>query len=125
MITQQRSLARQLIRRVVILSLIAILGITSAVIAGISATLFAARSTVIETADNAISDIELFMNAIQNDLEATGDSLDKVPSEDVSAVLREALDRKPAIFEVSLVDLNGNVQVQRRRVGTAEEETAV
>jgi GAF domain-containing protein/HAMP domain-containing protein len=103
-----------------LLSLIAILGLVAVVITGLVASLGGTQRQLIGTGTSAASTINEFINVIKEDLLATGDAL--ATSHDPGEILRRALDRdrELRIFELAIIDPQGRVLEQRRRVGQAE-----
>jgi len=110
------SLGRQIQRRVVLLSAIAIF--SSLVAVGL--TLMVVLQTIQLRLNNASSTIALtfesFLGNVQSDLVSTGAALENVPSHETD-LLRQLLQRQLSIFELMLVDKQGHVLIQRRRVG--------
>jgi len=114
---QTGSLSAQLLRQVAILGFIAIVGVLSAVILGITATLVQSQQDLQHTSANAARTFDLFWQDMYSDLVAVGDSVTLV--EDTDELFRAALDRHPPIFDIKLVNSQGNILAQRQRVGTS------
>jgi len=117
------ALSRRLVRWVALLSLIAIAGLIVAVIVGLLGTLQTVQRKLDDTATTAVRAFDQFLGGIESDLLATSDALSlsaggtQATSDDVSKLLRHTLDRQFAIFELTLVNPQGQVLAQRRRVG--------
>lgn len=116
------TLSNQLVRRVMLLSLIAILGLVAAVVVGLVGTLQSTQRQLDEMGALAARAFDDFLSGIENDLLATSGALAATP--DASQVFRRALERQSAIFELILVDPQGHVLAQRRRVGEVEPRLA-
>jgi len=113
-------LSGQLVRRVALLSLIAILGLGAAVYASLSATLRGVQRQLDVAGSTAARAFDLFLGRIQSDMLSLGDTL--VADPEIKEVFRRTLDRQSAIFELALVDPQGHVLVQRRRVGGGKDQ---
>ncbi len=108
-------LSAQGIRRVVSLSLIAVLSLGFALVIGLLSTLERAQSQLEETAAKSVQLFDDFIGDIKQDLTITSSILPT--SRDINKPLRLILNRQPAIFETLLVNKQGQVMIQRRRVG--------
>ena len=108
-------LSAQGIRRVVSLSLIAVLSLGFALVIGLLSILERAQSQLEETAAESVQLFDDFIGDIKQDLTITSSILPT--SRDINKPLRLILNRQPAIFETLLVDKQGQVMIQRRRVG--------
>ncbi|GEM_PF-1256395 len=110
------SLGRQIQRRVVLLSAVAIF--SSLVAVGL--TLLVVLQTIQLRLNNASSTVALtfesFLGNVQSDLVATSAALQNYSSHNAN-LLRQLLQRQLSIFELMVVDKSGNVLLQRRRVG--------
>lgn len=107
-----------LVRRVIILSLIAILAIIAVIVVSLGASLETSHGQLDEAGLIAAHTFDDFLGSIEDDLLATSDSL--ATTRDTNSVFQRVLGRQPVIFELLLVDPQGQVLVQRRRVGKAE-----
>jgi signal transduction histidine kinase/HAMP domain-containing protein len=108
-------LSGQIGRRVGLLSLVAIVGILAAIFASLTATLQGAQRRLDEAGSAATRAFDQFLGSIKSDIRSLSDALSASPQ--VNTVFQRTLDRQPAIFELTLVDLEGHVLFQRRRVG--------
>jgi GAF domain-containing protein/HAMP domain-containing protein len=111
-------LSRQLTRRVALLSLIAILGLVAVVVIGLVSSLQATQRQLDQAGSTATIAIDDLLSNIKDNLLATSDTLAITSARDEA--LRRALNRQSAIFELIVIDPQGQVLAQRRRVGEAE-----
>ncbi len=114
-ITRRHSLANQLTNRVSVLSLIAISGLLIALVAGLITTLLLSQQELSRAGANAARSFDVFLSSLETDLQATADNLPNSTS--FVDVTRTALQREPAIFELSVINADGKLLSQRQRVG--------
>ena len=114
-ITRRHSLANQLTNRVSVLSLIAISGLLIALVAGLITTLLLSQQELSRAGANAARSFDVFLSSLETDLQATADNLPNSTS--FVDVTRTALQREPAIFELSVINAEGKLLSQRQRVG--------
>lgn len=112
---RRNALSRQLIQRIILLSLIAVLGLILAGFIGLTNTLQAARRELNDAAVTSARTFDDFMGKVSRDLLLTGEALPL--SKDTEAILRRVLKRQPAVFELLLLNQDGQVMAHRRRVG--------
>ncbi len=110
---RQSTLTAQIVQRTLLLSLIAVVAIVLAFGGIAAATFSAAQRDVNDIGADAAREFDLFLTAIESDLQAVAASLG-VPDA-VEQGLRAALQRHDEIFELSYFDPYGNVIAQRRR----------
>lgn len=115
MIQNLRSLGMRLRVRVIILSLIALIGILLVIVSSSMVWLLLAHREIVMESEQAAREFDLFMVEIRSDLTGVGDALAVI--DDQNHILRDLLARHPAIFEVSVIDPDGQTILQRRRVG--------
>jgi putative methionine-R-sulfoxide reductase with GAF domain len=113
-----RTISRQLLTRVLLLSLIAILGLIALIIVGLRASLQTTQSQLNDASASASLNFATFLRDIEGDLKATSDAA--TLTYDREGLLVSTLTRQPAIFELQLVNPKGRVLTQRRRVGAGE-----
>ncbi len=112
--SQTNTLRTQIVRRVVILSLIAILAIVVTIAVSLRASLQDTRKQLDEAGLMAARTFDDFLGSMVKDLLATSDAL--ATTNDANDTFRRTLDRQSAIFELAVIDPQGNVLYQRRRV---------
>ncbi len=112
---QRKSLSAQLIRRVAILAGISILGLSMMIYISLVGSLDNTENQLQEAGQEAATAFEQFLTAMESDLQATGASLSTTQNPDF--VFQQALSRQPSIFEMVIVDPQGNILAQRRRIG--------
>ncbi len=112
-------LSRQLSQRGRLLSLIAVLALIALSVVGLGASLQNTQSQLNDASVSAALDFTVFLKDIQGDLKATSDSLATTSSPE--NLFARTLNRQSSIFELVLVDPQGQVLAQRRRVGIGEE----
>jgi len=113
------TLSSQLRRQVLVLSIIAVVGLVALIAIGLNSALQTTQRTLSGEADTSAINFAKFISNIQSDLTATSASLTN--TNDIERVLRDALDRQPAIFELSYVDPTGRVIAQRQRVSATQQ----
>lgn len=111
-------LSRQLFRRILILSLIGVFGLIFAVSVTLFSTLRNIESELTSTGQTAAHTFDQFLSELGSDLLATGDAV--LQADDTNSIFRHALERQFAIFELILLDPQGEILAQRRRAGTSE-----
>lgn len=111
------SLTRQLFRRIITLSLLAVLSLLAAGGVGLLSMQVLAQHDLDLSGSNAAHNFDLFMANITYDVKSVGDSLHATDS---TRMFRDMLDRHPGIFELSLLNLQGDILEQRRRVGSSD-----
>jgi signal transduction histidine kinase/CheY-like chemotaxis protein/HAMP domain-containing protein len=104
-----------------LISLVAILGLVAVIAVGLGASLQSTQRQLDEAGSTAARVFDKFLSNIESDLVATGGAL--ATARDANEVLRRTLGRQSAVFELILVDPQGKVLAQRRRVGGAEQPT--
>ena len=119
----QKSLRTQLFLRIIMVSTIALIGIALSITFIAYNSLLLSQRNVMEAADHAARDFDVFLVAIESDLLAVGDTLSTV--DDINAALFQVLERNPPVFEVSFVTANGQIHANRRRVGGAAAASSV
>ncbi len=112
-------LSRQLIRRIVLLSSIAIVALLIAIAAALSRDVQTVQGEINETSLTAARTFDQFLGGIQSDLFATSDAL--VTTNDMDELFRRVLERQFPVFELTYVDPEGNIIAQRRRSGISGE----
>lgn len=115
---QAGSLSRQLSQRVLLLSLVALLGLLALVGVGLQSSFQSTQNRLILAKDTAHNTFIRFLGVLTGDLQATSDAL--TTTKNVDDVFRRTLERQPAIFELTYVNTVGQVIDQRRRVGQGE-----
>lgn len=113
-------LGNQISRRGRLLSLIAILALVTLSVVGLGASLQNTGRQLDEAIASATLTFNVFINNIKGDLTATSDALSTTT--DPVSLLSRTLNRQPTIFELVLVDPQGKVLAQRRRVSIGEQE---
>lgn len=111
------SLTRQLFRRIITLSLLAVLSLLAAGGVGLLSMQVLAQHDLDLSGSSAAHNFDLFMANITYDVKSVGDSLHATDS---TRMFRDMLDRHPGIFELSLLNLQGDILEQRRRVGSSD-----
>ncbi len=111
-------LGQRLVRRVAVLSLVALVGFFIAGAVGVQGSFRTTQEQLDEAGDTAAHTFDLFLTEVRSTV-VTGSHVLSA-ARDIGAVFRLMLERQPAIFELSVVDTDGRVLAQRRRVGTAE-----
>jgi len=111
-------LGRQLMRRVRLISLIAILGFAAVVFTGLLGSLQGTQGQLNGVGAETSNTIDDLLSSIRDDLMATTDALALTDNPDET--LRRMLNRQSAIFELLLIEPQGEVPIKRRRVGEAE-----
>jgi len=106
-------LGRQLMRRVVLLGLVAVLGFVAFVFIGLGSALQGTQRRLVGAGASAAGAVDEFLGSIESGLLATGDSL--AMTRDTDEVLRRALARQPAVSGLALIDPQGQVLAQHRR----------
>ena len=108
-------IGRQLTQRVFLLSAISLLALLVATFSTLASTLQGVQGQLQSVGGDAVSVFNSFMGSVQGDLLSTSAvlSLDVDPEQ----VFRLTLQRQIGIFELVLLDAQGNVLAQRRRVG--------
>jgi GAF domain-containing protein/HAMP domain-containing protein len=116
---QPGTLGHQLSQQGRLLSLIAVLALLTLSVVGLGASLQNTERQLNEASASAALTFNVFMNNIQGDLKATSDAL--ATTTNPESLLIRTLNRQPAIFELALVDPQGKVIAQRRRVGIGDQ----
>ncbi|MCE7948357.1 MAG: HAMP domain-containing protein [Chloroflexi bacterium CFX4] len=114
----EQSIARQLNRRFGWLSVLALLVMLFALFTAMTSTLFFSQRLLLVTLGESARTFDAFLGTVLGDLRATADAV--AHSDNAGRVLRDALSRTPPIFSLTLVNLEGEIIVQRRRVGMPE-----
>ncbi|MBN1936087.1 MAG: PAS domain S-box protein [Anaerolineae bacterium] len=114
-----QSLSKQLTRRVLLLSLIGVVGLGSAIVLSLSITLQHVQTQMDEINIAAARAFDLFFLHIESDLLSTGDAL--TTYDNVGLVLLQLRARNPSLLDVFLVDFDGTVLAQRNAVGRARQ----
>lgn len=115
----RRTIARLLPRNVIALSVIALAGLLATTAIGLVGNFALVDSGLRTSAITAARVFDDFLGALQSDLQATADMLPVTHAAEAS--LRLMLDRHPEVFEALLIDPNGVVLAQRRRMGASLE----
>jgi GAF domain-containing protein/HAMP domain-containing protein len=115
---QSDSLGSQISRRGRLLSSIAVFALIALSVVGLGASLQNTQRQLNEASASAVLTFNVFINNIEGDLRATADILPTASSP--KELLARTLNRQAAIFELMLVDPQGKVQAQRRRIGTGD-----
>ncbi len=113
------SLSNQLSQRGRLLSLVTIVALIALSVTGLRASLQSAENQLNEASASAVLAFNVFINNIEGDLKATADALATNPKPE--EIFTRTLKRQSAIFELVLVNPEGKVLAQRRRVGTGEQ----
>jgi signal transduction histidine kinase len=116
--TGEQSIARQLNRRFGWLSALALIVMSFALLGAMTSTLFFSQRLLLLTLGESARTFDAFLGTVLGDLHATADAI--VHSDNAGRVLRDALSRTPPIFSLTLTDLEGEIIIQRRRVGMPE-----
>jgi signal transduction histidine kinase len=115
MFRQAGILGGQLVRRVVLISLIAIIGLVVASAVALQGAVQNVDRQLDDAGAAAVATFDGFLSEIQTTLAASSTALSNV--DDDEALFRRMLDDQPAFFELMLVDPQGDILAQRRRVG--------
>ncbi len=115
---QSGTLSRRLVQLVGLLSFIALLGLLGAVVLGLLSTLQGVQNQLGDAGTMAVRAFDQFLGSVKSDLLATSDAL--AETDEVELILQRTLERQFAIFELVLVDPQGQILAQRRRVGTGD-----
>jgi GAF domain-containing protein/HAMP domain-containing protein len=116
------SLGNQISQRGRLLSFITILTLIALSVVGLGASLQNTERQLNEASSSAVLTFNVFINNIEGDLKATADVM--VTATNPKEVLARTLNRQSAIFELILVDPEGKVLAQRRRIGTGDQTLA-
>lgn len=127
---QNSSLRQGLGRRVIFLSATAVGSILILVIMGSITTLLTVHQTLKDNAAKAAYTFDSFLIDMSSSMSVAGKNIavPATPAERIemaNGVIRNMLQDKPAIFEISMVDLQGNILVSRRRVRLGEPNTTL
>ncbi len=114
----EQSIARQLNRRLGWLSTLVLVVMSFALLSAMTSTLFFSQRLLLVTLGESARTFDTFLGTVLGDLRATADNV--AHSDNAGRVLRDALNRTPPIFSLTLADLEGEIIVQRRRVGMPE-----
>ena len=109
------SLSKQITLRVLILSLMGLIGIATTMTLGLTAQLQQIEKRLEKVSTASARSFDLFFLKTESDLLATSASL--AASKNPREVLRSMLSRNPSFVDILLVDLEGAVLAQRSRVG--------
>ena len=110
-----QSLSQQIGRRVLVLSLIAALGLMTAMTLALTTSVERVKRKLDRASADAARSFDLFLLRLESDLIATSTTL--TLTEEPEEVLRSMLARNRAYREVFLVASDGRVLAQRRRAG--------
>lgn len=112
------SVSRQLLRRVMLLGASAMLSFILLLLLALRIAEEDVRDRMSTAGSRAAIVLDQELGAIQDDLRATGDAMAAVLDQPTQArqVFRRALLRRSSIFELALLDPDGQVMVQRHRV---------
>ncbi len=113
-----KSLTRQLILRVLLLSLIGAFGLGGAVILSWQVTMLQVQNQMNEASVTAARTFDLFFLNLQSSLLATGNILST--HEDADVALLQLQTHSRSILDVLLVDLEGQILGQRNAVGRSK-----
>lgn len=114
-IARGNRLSVQGVRRVIALSLITLFSIAAVVAMGLISTLQSAQRQLDMTTTQSVQLFDEFIGNIKQDLVINSEIIPT--TRDIGEPLRRILDRQTAIFEVLLVQKQGQVLGQRRRIG--------
>ncbi|MDZ4771230.1 MAG: cache domain-containing protein [Chloroflexota bacterium] len=115
-----RSLTNGLINRVRILGVLVGLTIGALLIASLFYAFQNAHASVVAVARDAAKLLDLYLSNTETDLLRVGRILPLTDEENRTAVLRDVLDTYGAVFQISFVAADGQVLVDRRRVGSSQ-----
>ncbi len=111
---KSQSVARLLSRLLVVLSALGILLALAAIGAGTFSTVFAAQRILEQEAQRALGEFDLFVSDLRRDLLVTAGAL--IHSNHDGQILRQSLQRNPAIFSITAISLGGQLLEQRSRL---------
>lgn len=121
---RHRSISRQLLSRVVLLGVSAIFGFSLVLYLSLRLAYQELEDRLSSAGAHAATQIDRTVGAVERDLLATSDALDsvlEVPTQ-VRQLFRRTLHRQPTIFRLALLDAEGNILAERRRVFAADED---
>lgn len=118
---RRTTLTAQLIQRTVLLSAIAIVALVFAIVGSAAAALISAQRAVNDEGAYAAREFDLFLRTIEADLTVVAASF--FAPDDVEAGFRSALARHDEIFDLRLVEPDGDIVAQRRRGAVMGAET--
>jgi signal transduction histidine kinase len=121
----QHSLTVGIIRRVGLLGFLIVLAILGLLVVSLSISFQNSHISVANTATSASKELDLFLADVETNLENTGHTLNLIDPTLHGLVLQDILARYSAIFEISVVRLDGSITLQRRRVGQSQTDTAI
>ena len=119
-IQKSSSLSKQLTQKVLLLSLIGILGLSSTISLSLQLTLRQVQRRLDQVSLKEARTIDEFFLKIKSDLVATSASL--ATSNNISEVLRQMLARNLAFLDLILISPDGKVLVQQSRVGRIKQK---
>ena len=120
---QTGSLSRQIVLRILLLSSIILLSSITGAVSTVSNRLQNVRGQLDTKGSQAVRTFDEFLGNIGSDLHTIGDTVTTVS--DVNEAFRRTLHRQPSIFELVLVDPQGQILAQRRRVGGAAADSTL
>ncbi len=109
------SISRRLVQLVSVLGLILLFALLGIGMLGLRTTFQQVRRGLDETGTQAARRFDLFWGMLSSDLNSTADALSLQTNPD--PLLRLVLERQPSVFELLLVNADGTIWAQRRRVG--------
>lgn len=117
------SLETRLRLRLLLISLLAIVGIANAIAAGILLSFSGAQRDLEVVAASTARDFDLLLNGVQRDLMVLGDVLAEADNPgERSAMLRASLRRQASVFQIIQLSPQGELLAQRQRTGVPREE---
>lgn len=111
----KNSLTTQIVWRVGLLSVLALMGVLLSMGFGISLAALQEQRVIQNRVNQLAFEFDLLLERIETDVEVVAYLLDQSTNQRV--VLRELLERHPNIFRVMVINAQGDVQIVRQRVG--------
>lgn len=115
MLERRNSITAQLRRRVIAVASITILSLLGMIVLNLADTFADVETELNISANQAALEFERFLTSVENDLRATGEAIPY--SVDRDTLFLKMLNRQATIFETVLVDFDGDILAQRRRLG--------
>ena len=117
------SLRKQITFRVIILSLIAILGITATTLLSLLVTIQQAHQKINRAKVEAATSFNQFFLALESDMVATSAALSKTNNVNkINLIMNQMRDRNRSFLDLKVVDMDGKVLVQNSRFNRSKQK---